>query len=744
MSNSKLRSFAIAGVSAAALSAAAGLAHAQDGTAIEEVVVTATKREVSVQDVPTAVSVLSGDAIEKFQLSTFTDLSRLDPALQFSSNGIGDSRIIVRGIQSGGAATVALYLDESVITGQTFESSTGGAQPDIGLHDIERVEVLKGPQGTLFGASSMSGAVRIITKKPELTSYSGSIGGTASWGSGTSGLYETDGVVNIPVVKDQLGVRLVGWYSSGGGYIDSVSSGEKNINDYTIGGLRGTALWTPNDKFKLTLTGIYQDIEVDGSQRYEAALGPYDNRSPTLEPYEENLKLFSAVAEYDLGFGTVTAASSYFDRQTDAFVDSTPTATGFGLPGAYAVLNSAGRAIWSSELRFASDFEGPLQLVGGASYQDDDNEYENVVSQTGANTVPDCNRYASCVAQGLATKIVSARHVNSPLKSTALFGEANYKVTDQLTFTAGIRRFNSTQHNTELTLQSLRFPSSNPASVQAAPTVALDAKVKQHKTSFNFAVSYEPSSALTFYARAASGFRQGGINNAAFAANFGTTIPQGFNPDQVWNYEAGVKGVAFDNMLSFEAAAFHIDWSDQQVPAVSSNGAFTFTTNAGKSVVNGVEVQGALRPVTGLRVTVGGAYTDSHLTQDQPPTSGDENAPGRKGDRLPYVSKWSMAAQASYEWPAFGDWKGYVQGNANYRSKAHTFFNTDNPYYQEVADYVLADLGGGVKNDRYDLGVFIHNVGDKAAAISVDTGPDGFRISTVRPRTFGVSLRASF
>lgn len=743
MSNPKHRSLFLAGVSSAAL-LVSSLAHAQASNSVEEVVVTATKRAVAVQDVPSAISVLSGESIQQYGLSTFTDVSRLDPALQFSSNGVGDSRIIVRGIQSGGAATVALYLDEAVITGQTFESSVGGAQPDIGLHDIERVEVLKGPQGTLFGASSMSGAIRIITTKPKLNDYEGSVSATASFGSGTGALLDTDAVVNIPVVRDQVGLRVVGWYSDGGGYIDSVSSGAKNINDYTIKGVRGTALWQPVAKFGLTVTGIYQDIGVDGAQRFQQNLGKYNNGSPTLEPYDEDLKLFSAVATYDLDFGTVTGATSYFDRTTEAFVDSTPTATGFGLPGAYAVFNWATRAVWSSELRFASKFDGPFQLVVGGAYQDEKNDYENVVSQTGANTIPNCERYATCVTNGLATRVVSARHVHSPFSSTAIFGEADYKLTDKLTLTAGVRRFNSRQHNTELTLQSLRFPSPNPASVQAAPTVALDAKVKQSKTSFNFAVTYEPAQNLTFYARAASGFRQGGINNAAFAANFGTIIPQGFGPDEVWNYEIGAKGSYFDNMLTFEAAAYHIVWKDQQVPAVSANGAFTFTTNAGRSIVNGVELEGTLRPIEGLRLTVGTTYTDSHLTEDQPPTAGDENAPGKKGDRVPYVSKWAWVGQAEYDWPVAGDWTGYLRGNVNYRSKAYTFFNSTNPFYKPVADYVLADLGAGVRNGQLELGVLIRNVTDEKPALSVETTPDGYRISTVRPRTIGITARANF
>lgn len=738
-----VRSCAVAGASIVAMTSSAGLAHAQQST-VQEVVVTASKREVAVQDVPSAIGVVSGDEVTKFQTNTFTDLSRLDPSLQFSSRGIGDTRIVIRGIQSGGAATVATYLDEAVITGQTFETSVGGGQADIGLHDIARVEILKGPQGTLFGASAMAGAVRIITNKPDLNTYSGSVMATGSWGEGTNGLYDAEAVANLPIVTDKLGVRLVGWYSDGGGFIDSVSSGKKNIDDHTVGGVRGTALWRPTDDLSLTLTAIYQDIEVDGAQRFKADLGPYLNDSPTPELYEEELALYSLVGEYDIGFGSITAATSWFNRNTTTFADTTPTATGFGLPGVYSISEPGERTIWSSELRFASAFEGPFQFVAGVAREEDDNVYENVVAQSSLNETLGCALFASCVGQGFATRIVSARNVTSEFKSWALFAEGEYRITDTLTATVGIRKFSSEQANRELTLQRLRFPSPNPASVQTVPSLALDDKVEHDKTSFNFALTYEPSANLTTYVRAASGFRQGGINNAAFAANFGTTIPASFGPDEVWNYEVGVKGVTANNTLRFEAAAFHIDWKDQQVPAVSANAAFTFTTNAGKSVVNGVEVEGSLTPVDGLLLSLGVTYTDSHLTEDQPPTAGDENAPGKKGDRLPYVSRWGVTGVADYEWPAFAEWRGFARANMSYKSKAYTFFNTDNPLYREVGDYVLADVAAGIRNDRFELGLIIRNLTDKAAQVSVEVSPDGYRIFTVRPRTFGIVARARF
>jgi iron complex outermembrane recepter protein len=586
--------------------------------------------------------------------------------------------------------------------------------------------------------------VRIITNKPNLNEYTGSMMVGGSWGDGTNALYDAEAVANIPIVQDVFGVRLVGWYSDGGGFIDSLSSGEENINDHTISGVRGTALWRPTDRLSFTFMAVYQDIEVDGSQVFMADAGPYFSTAPTPEPYEEELALYSLVGDYQLDFGTITAATSWFDRHYDAFSDTTPTASGFGLPGVYSIVDASQRAIWSSELRFASDFDGPFQIVTGVAYQHDDNSYENVVAQSELNQLTGCTIQASCVQNNLATRIVSARNVTSDFQSWALFAEGEYAFTDQLTLTVGVRQFSSEQDNRELTLQSLRFPSPDPASVQTTPQLALDETIENEKTSFNFALAYEPSDDLTFYGRAASGFRQGGINNAAFAANFGTEIPAGFGPDEVWNYEVGVKGYAFDNMLTFEAAVFHIDWKDQQVPAVSANGAFTFTTNAGKSVVNGAELEATLRPLAGLTFTTGLTYTDSHLTEDQPPTSGDESAPGQEGDRLPYVSKWGWTGTAEYEWPAFGEWTGYARANASYKSKAYTAFNTDNPFYRETGDYVLADLAAGIRTEKLDIGLMVRNITDKAAQVSVEVIPDGYRVFTVRPRTIGITVRAAF
>ena len=730
-----------AGASILALAFSAGIANAQEN---QEIIVTASKREVAVQDVPAAIGVVSGEEISKYQVGTFTDLSRLDPALQYSSGGIGNSRIIIRGIQSGGAATVATYLDEAVITGQTFEDSVGGSQADIGLRDIARVEVLKGPQGTLFGASAMSGAVRIITNKPDLDDFGGSVKASGSWGSGTNGLYDGEAVINVPLVKDQLGVRVVGWYSEGGGFIDNIFSGRKNINDQKIQGVRGTALWRPTEDFSLTATAIYQDISVDGSQRYMEDLGPYRTNLPTSATYDENLELYSLVGQYDLGFGSITGATSWFKRDVSPFNDTTAFATNFGLPGVYSIAEPAERTIWSSELRFASAFEGPFQIVTGASYQQDDNKFENSIVQTEPNQTAGCSFYSECVDAGLATRVVSARSVSSTFKSWAFFAEGEYELTDTLTLTAGIRYFISKQANKEFTLQGLRFPSPDPTSVQTDPELVLDAQAKSKKPSFNFALSYEPSSDFTVYARAASGFRQGGINNASFAANFGVTIPASFGPDQIWNYELGVKGVTGNGLFRYEAAVFHIDWSDQQVPAVSPDGAFVFTTNAGKSSVDGVEVQGTLKPADGLLLSFGATYTDSHLTQDQPPTQGDANAPGKDGDRLPYVSKWGVTAGAEFERPAFGDWQAYARANMTYKSRAYTFFNADNPFYRAVGNYILADLGFGIRNDRFEVGVNVQNLTNKAAQLSAIVSPNGFQVFTVRPRTIGITAKASF
>lgn len=718
---------------------------ADNVAASSDIVVTATKRAQSVQDVPAAVSVVSGDTLKLFDATQLKDLARLDPALQLTTNGVGDNNIIIRGIRSTGAATVALYFDEAVITGYNLQNPVNGRAPDLGTYDIQRVEVLKGPQGTLFGAGSMAGAVRIIPNRPDFNGISGNLTGDVSGGSHTNALYELNGFLNVPIADDKVALRVVGWYSRGGGYIDNITSGRDNINDAEIRGARAALLLKPTDNLTITLTGLHQDINVDGAQRFKINDGSYNNDTRTSEPHREFADLGSFVADYDLGFGDIVGTSSYYYRHVFEYVDTTPTAAGVGIPGNYDGSRDQNRGIWSNELRFSSKFKGPVQLVAGGFYEKDSNFYETDTINTPLNSIPPCGTKAECTNDGLAGLIVSGRSVNNPIRQWAVFGQADWKIVPTLTVTIGARYYQADIDDYELTLQKFRRNPADLTTVQTVPTVAVNSNDTQSKPSYNFAIAYEPSKRLTLYARAASGFRIGGINNASTAQQFGVTIPLAFNPDSLWSYEAGVKGSLLDGTLSYDLSGYHVNWNGQQVTAYSSTGAFTYITNAGTTVVNGAEAELRIRLRQGLSATLGASYNDSHLTQDQPFQSANAANRGLTGDPTPFVPRWSATGQVRYERPLSERWTAYTSVNASYRDSEATNFNPSTSNYYVLPSYFLADFLVGAKTvDGLDLSLFLDNLTDKVAQLSIEVSADGFRAIAPRPRTVGIRLSKNF
>ncbi|WP_298199829.1 TonB-dependent receptor [Novosphingobium sp.] len=710
-----------------------------------EIVVTATKREQSLQDVPAAISVISGDTMKTLNVTTLKDLARLDPAIQLTTNGVGDNNIIMRGVRSTGAATVALFFDEAVVTGYNTQNPVNGRAPDLGSFDIQRVEVLKGPQGTLFGAGSMAGAMRIIPNRPNFDGVSGNLTSAVQDGSGSNALYEINGFLNVPIVEDKIAARVVGWYTRGGGFIDNITSGRSNIDDLEIRGARVAILLKPTEDFTLTLTGLHQTINVEGAQRFKVNDGNWKNSTRTREPHDEYANLVSAVADFDTGVGNVTAASSYYFRRVFEFVDTTPTAAGIGIPGNFAGSRLQDRGIWSNELRFASKFAGPLQIVAGAFYQKDKNFYETDIIQTQLNGLPPCATKAECDASGLGGLIISARSVDNPIEQWSLFGQADFEIAPKLTLTAGARYFQAKITALELNLQRLRRDPTNLSTVQTTPVVSVNSSDTRSRPDFNFAISYEPSRDLTVYARAASGFRIGGINNAAVAQQFGVTIPNAFSPDSLWSYEAGIKGNLLDGVLGYDLSGYRIVWKGMQVTAFSPTGTFTYITNAGQSVVDGVEASLRVKLEDGFSANLGVAYTNSRLTEDQPAASANASNRGRDGDPTPYVPRWAIGGQLRYDTAINDRWSIYTTVFGNYRSSMATNFNRLTSNYYVMPSYFMADTVIGAKtSDGLDISLFVTNVTNRAAQISIEVSPDGLRAIAPRPRTLGLRLSKNF
>jgi outer membrane receptor protein involved in Fe transport len=543
-----------------------------------------------------------------------------------------------------------------------------------------------------------------------------------------------------------LGLRVTAWNIDGGGYLEREASSSpadaKNTNDQHVKGIRGILLWNATDNLTLTFTGLAQKLVVDDTDYYMRTEGPYVIGTPTLGAWDETNHLASFVGEYKLDFGTITATSSYYKKRLINRQDTTYITKLFDLPGGYQINEGQNRSIWSNELRFASDFSGPFQVVGGVFYEKDKDLSQNVIGLAAADGNLPCELYEDCSTLGLQSDLLFSRALKHNVEQYAAFGQADYNITDQLTFTAGIRYYTGKLDWQEFSNQSLRLPGSP---VQTAPVTTLDDQSTEHNTSFNFSLGWRPTDEVSFYARAASGFRLGGINSLS-SRQLDPTVPLGYDSDTLWNYEVGAKFALFDRKLTIDTAAYYIDWSGQQVSQVTSSGITSYIANAGTSDVKGFELSFSAKPVDGLTLGGGFTYTNSKLTEDQPLADTDPAA-GRKGDHIPLVPKWSLSGQIGYEVPVGND-TVYAQTSFNYRGRAYTDFN-ENGLYIPMEAYFRADASIGLRHDQWDISLFVKNVTNKAAQIGVVplTGavPDGeASVATIRPRTFGVKLTTGF
>jgi outer membrane receptor protein involved in Fe transport len=785
---------------------------------LEEVIVTATKRgDRAIMDIPISIKAIGGEVLDDFGVRSIDDIVRLDPSLQVSTIGVGNSTLIMRGVSSPGNGTVGLYFDEAVITGGNFQEE-GGRTPDIGAYDIERIEVLKGPQGTVFGASSMTGTVRYITNKPDAGQFDAdfSMSGFSTEHGGPG--YNVNGMVNIPVVEDVLAVRAVGWQEERDGFIDHYAglnavTLNKDANDSEITGGRISARWTPNERFTLTAFGLAQETEVDGPQFYQTELGgpllpieilggppffvgrivpPLDGvvgelivSLPADAKWDDDISLYGATLEYDLDFGNVTASVSKLEREIYTRKDSTVSGTRFGnldvptffatgnlVPRGASALNlSQDREILSSEIRFSSDFDGPLNFVAGFFYEEQDTASELLVFLSDPVTgIPGCVTNADCRANpsvatspGNGTGLGMNFNDLSILKSDsfALFGHADFELTEKLTVSGGVRYYESDQRDTLLTLQPLSFIATTPANGGAfleVPILEHANKVEFDETTFDAGLSYAHNDDQLYYFRAASGFRQGGINGIASLADaFGIVAPETFEPDSVLSLEVGAKTSWFNNRLSVVAAYYRMFWDDIWVPGEEPTGTFEFIANAAKAEIDGVDLEIHARPTDQWYLNFGLNWLNGQLTADQTFFPGllDRYAAlglppppaGRDGDTLPRTPEWSFSGMAEYTFPfpLIADAEAKIAANLSYKDSAVSFFNDDFVGFTEFGDYFLLDLNAKVSYKNWDYTLFIQNVTDKLAEVDVFSDPGGsINTFTVRPRTIGLTLKWSY
>ncbi|HKS54866.1 MAG TPA: TonB-dependent receptor [Steroidobacteraceae bacterium] len=724
---------------------------------VEEVVVTATKRgETLLEDTPLSVASLGGASLSEQGALAFNDYMRQVPSLSVGDNGPGDKRIVMRGVSATGDGTVGLYFDEVVITGQSL-GDDGGKQPDIKLFDMDRIEVLRGPQGTTFGSSSLSGTIRWLPKAPDYTEFSAGVGAriqTLSESDDTG--YQYDAMVNIPL-SDQLAVRVSGLRAVVPGFIDSRFG--KDIDQEDTTAVRAMLGWKITDSLELSLLAMKQDMHLDGRSSFSTAdldlpNSPTLNGGPLPSRYytsdharstrDDEIEMYSGKLVYNKDWGTITASSSLFERYSGYVRDASAAAevlsggtlhadsTGISLIG--------GRDGWpknwirSSELRYSSDWDSPVQILVGAYNQNE----ERRDGSFWATVDPVTGR------PGADRTVFLSRTSFVQLDQVALFGEVTWNINDRLAATAGLRWFD---YDTKQDASRLVDFQSRPG-----PGPGAQFKFGESGTTSRFNVSYDLSDDVLAYVQVAEGFRAGGPNDQTAASIANVVIPAGFGSDSITNYELGLKTQWLDRRLTLNGAIYQIDWSDIQVSqfANSTNGLrFTYRGNGGKAKVQGVELELAARPTQALQFGLGFAYTDSKLEEDLPIPE-----QGRKGDQLPYVPELTGSVNARYSWPMFQSWEGFVGGDWSYVDDTANRLRPSDRYYRKLEAYDILNLRIGLQGgDGWQTVLSVENALDNDSIISYPfdfqtaaaiNGNIPDRLGRVWPRSISLSLRKNF
>ncbi|MCC2601298.1 TonB-dependent receptor [Sphingopyxis yananensis] len=702
-----------------------------------EIVVTALKRATSIQQTPIAISAVDSAALERQNITDSSALGRVTPGLVINEGANGGSRVIIRNLYATGESLVGLYYDEIPLSGTGGVSNdSGGSQPSMRLFDIERAEVMRGPQGTLYGASAMGGNIRVIFAKPKLDRYEGALDAqlnTVAESGGALGM-QTNAMVNVPIVQDVLAVRAVGFYDKGAGYMDNSLLGRDRINESESFGGRITARFQPVSEVTLDLMAVYQDRTGAGSSwnytKYQLTGEKFDQTLLMQQPQHDRMKLFSGTLNWDMGFATLTATASYSDRFLGYKFDYTPyfsryqsvnntgglvppfTGNPTTIPGYNAFVNDCNTGYMTNvtcdgagyqqlvnsygnmttfqpqsnktstqEIRIADD-RNAVKWTLGLYHSYRKNYTQSLLSPTdpvtGLQTHPIGYANGDTFVVGVNTTGLD-RTIDDRLEQIAAFGEITWEATDKLSLTGGLRYFDYKKNTTSEVL----VPSYIAGSVRQDP---LTTGGKEHGTLLKFNASYKFNPTAMAYVTASQGYRPGGVNQTLGLPSYAAV----YSSDSVWNYEVGLKTSWFDRKLVFNIDAFRMDWKNMQVSA-SYNNAFSFITNSSSAArIQGIEFDTAFYPVDRLSLSLSGSYIKAKLQGDQSLPSGITTCPvpfvegttgcatigaGKKGDTIPYSPKWTIQASADYSTPIGNDLQIIYHADLSYRGSSLTTYN---------------------------------------------------------------------
>ncbi len=701
---------------------------------LEEVIVTATKRQTAIQDVPISMAAFTSEDIIEMGAVEFADYATAVPNLSFGFSGEGrqtSRQFQLRGIF--GSDTSALYINDTPVP----------VTMDPRVLDVERIEVLRGPQGSLFGSRSMGGLVRLVTKKPDPDQVDGALHARVGTVKGGGGDYLVDGSFNIPLVAGKAALRGSAYYVADAGFIDRlvdpdssiVSGGDasgdeytsREINDDETIGLQLSLGVRATDNIYISPGVIYQKFASDGPAFVDDAIDNFVKvRQHDLdEQGEDEYYLLSLDLEIGLDSGTVLSSTTYFNRETEDLEDGTLAIAFLGrstMP--VRTIEAGDEDRITQEIRFVSEFNGPFQLVAGAFYQNVDREGgfppESFIEPGTAFDL----------FFGFGGRSFFSLDVLGESEEIGIFGEASYEINEKLQFIAGGRWF-------DIDIESSRKDGGALFDLYGTGEIA-GAEFSLSENGFNPRVGLQwyPDEGVNLYANAAKGYRPGGINSAATACEVlgVANIPTSYKSDDVWSYELGAKTGWADNRVVVNVAAFFMDWNDFRSPTINCGLGFGASENTGEAESKGFELDVVLTPAAGLTISAGIGYTDAEITD-----AGEANSIA-KGDPLPNIPEWTGVVAIDHDFALTNGLDAFWRVDYRYIDSSISRSGLHRPSYE------LLNLRGGVRLKKLEAAVYLDNVTNEHANLADPNElSDELNLLAVnRPFTAGVDLRYRF
>ena len=719
---------------AAAPAAAPTAAEVQRTEAAERITVTATRRREPVREVPVQVNTIDAEQLEREGARSLTDYLANQPGIDVKTGGgAGRGAVSIRGVSTGDqvSVTVGTYVDDVAFGSSSAFLLGASTALDLTMLDLRRIEVLRGPQGTLYGAGSMGGLLKYVTNEPDTYTLAGKVtlGGSKTESGGTGSTLGA--MVNVPLSQGVAGLRVVVMEDKDGGYVGAVGpAAGRNVNGGKTSGARASLLLMPAPGLSVRLSATGQEIKHDGINSIDYTLagqlveGALLQRIAQREPYKVKIELASAEIQYDLKwarFDSITSVQKLsLDQRSDATYVYGPLLVALGFPAFTTIpLDAVAHTRKTTqEFRLTSQTRGAIEWLAGLYYTDE----EGTNSQHVVGTLPG----------GSPSSELALATLPSKYTETAVYGNVTWNLSPALALTGGVRVFKNQQ-----TFQQ------DTAGPLLGGVTSITSTSTETSATYLLAAKYKLTDVSNVYLRAASGYRPGGPNLVVRDPNTGAfRAPPTFDHDSLWSYEAGYKADLLDKALTVEAAVYQIRWNDMQQGA-AVNGV-SVLVNAGKAKINGAEFSARWRPTQSLTLGTGLAYIDGKLTADA-------LGLGDAGTRLPNSPRFAATASANYEF-AIGGRPSYV--GANYRhvgQRNSGFEGSTTARNYSLPAYDMLDLQAGIEFRPLRLGLYLRNATNEAAQLSATTAgiavPQSTKavgVTQARPRTLGLTLEASF